>query len=321
MKYAYEDLSDKQFELLALFICQQLLGIGVQGFADGRDGGRDAKFMGKAERHPSMTSPWTGTTIIQAKHTNGYNRQFGETDFFNPKSNNTIVGKEIPRIQSLRKAKELDNYMLFSNRRLAGDMETKIRNHIAEKCNIHVQSIALFGIEQLEIFLKTYPDIPDKVDLDPIDSPLIVSPDELSEVVQAIAKSKDALAKVLDDPPVPRVTYADKNVANNMTADYAQFQLTKSLKETAQIAGFLAAPENLELQELYNSVVDEFQAKIIAKRKDYQTFDSVMEYLIDLLYNRDAVLRQRQHKRITRAVLFYMYWNCDIGKVPDAATN
>lgn len=321
MKYAYEDLSDKQFEQLALFICQRLLGVGVQGFADGRDGGRDAKFVGKAELHPSRNYPWTGTTIVQAKHTNGYNRQFGETDFFNPKSDNTIIGKEIPRIQRLRKAKEVDNYMLFSNRQLAGDMETKIRSHIAKKCDIPVQLIALFGIEQLEIFLKTFPDIPDKVDLDPIDSPLIVSPDELSEVVQAIAKSKDALAKVLDDPPVPRVSYADKNSANNMTADYAEFQQKRYLKETAQIAAFLAAPENYELLDLYNTVVDEFQAKIIAKRKDYQTFDDVMEYLIDLLYNRDVVLRQRHHKRITRVVLFYMYWNCDIGKVPDAATN
>ena len=94
MKWAYENLSDKQFEKLVLFICQRLLGVGVQGFADGRDGGRDAKFVGTAELHPSRNSPWTGTTIVQAKHTNGYNRQFGETDFFNSKSNNTIVGKE-----------------------------------------------------------------------------------------------------------------------------------------------------------------------------------------------------------------------------------
>ena len=98
--------------------------------------------------------------------------------------------------------------------------------------------IALFGIEQLEVFLKTFSDIPDKVDLDPIDLPLIVSPDELSEVVQAIARSRDALAKVLDDPPVHRVSYADKNVTNHMTADYAEFQQKRYLKETAQISAF-----------------------------------------------------------------------------------
>ena len=65
--------------------------------------------------------------------------------------------------------------------------------------------------------------------------------------------------------------------------------------------------------------MQEFQFKIIASRKDYQTFDKMMEYLIDQLYNREATLRQHRHKRLTRAVLFYMYWNCDIGEVEDAA--
>jgi len=69
---------------------------------------------------------------------------------------------------------------------------------------------------------------------------------------------------------------------------------------------------------MYESVIDEFQLKIISKRKDYQTFDEVMEYLINLLFNRDPILCQ--HKRLTRAILFYMYWNCDIGKVDNAET-
>ena len=46
MKYAYHDLSPDQFESLVVAVCQFLLGAAVQGFATGRDGGRDAKFMG-----------------------------------------------------------------------------------------------------------------------------------------------------------------------------------------------------------------------------------------------------------------------------------
>jgi hypothetical protein len=85
MKYAYEDLGDEQFETLIVFLCQKLLGISVQGFAKGPDGGRDAKFVGTAELHPSKAAPWAGTIIIQAKHTNGHNRNFSESDFYNPK--------------------------------------------------------------------------------------------------------------------------------------------------------------------------------------------------------------------------------------------
>jgi hypothetical protein len=106
-----------------------------------------------------------------------------------------------------------------------------------------------------------------------------------------------------------------------MTKEYALAQRKRYLKETPQIHAFLAAPENLDLLNQYESVVDEFQLKILAKRKDYRTFDATMEYLIDLLFERDPILRQRAHKRLTRAVLFYMYWDCDIGDADDAATN
>lgn len=321
MKYAYEDLSDDQFERLIVFLCQRLLGISVQGFAKGPDGGRDAKFVGTAELHPSTAAPWIGTTIIQAKHTNGYNRNFSESDFFSKTAANTVLGKEIPRINKLRKSNQIDNYMLFANRRLAGNAESQIRNYLADQCGVPVESIYLCGTEQLEVLLKAFPDVAIKANLDPIDSPLIVSPDDLAEVVQALARQKSGITALLDDPPTARVTYEEKNKLNNMSAEYAKAQRRKYLKETAQIRAFLAAPENLEILHMYESVVDEFQLKILAKRKDYQTFDEVMEYLVDLLFNRDAILRQHAHKRLTRAVLFYMYWNCDIGEVGDVAAD
>lgn len=321
MKYAYEDLSPEQFENLIVFLCQRLLGISVQGFAKGPDGGRDAKFVGTAELHPSKSAPWVGTVIVQAKHTNGYNKHFSESDFFSDGGVNNVIGKEVPRIKKLRSEQNLDHYMLFANRRLAGNAENDIRSHISKECDVPTASIYLCGLEQLEVFLKNFPDVPKFAGLDPIDSPLIVSPDDLAEVVQAFGRQKDAVQAVLDDPPTHRVSYEQKNALNSMSIEYAKTQRKKYLKETAQIRAFLAAPENLELLRLYESVVDEFQLKIIAKRKDYQSFDDVMEYLVDLLFNRDPILRQSMHKRLTRAILFYMYWNCDIGETGDAETD
>ncbi len=321
MKFAYEDLGDDQFEQLVVCLCQHVLGISVQGFAKGPDGGRDAKFVGTAELFPSKAAPWVGTTIIQAKHTNGYNRNFSESDFFSKTAANSVLGKEIPRIKKLRAAKQLDHYMLFANRRLAGNAETEIREYIATECAVPTTSIYLCGVEQLETWLKRFPQAATDADLDPVDSPLIVSPDDLAEVVQALARQIDGVTVLPDDPPTNRVTYEQKNALNNMSVEYAKAQRRKYLKETAQIRTFLAAPENLELLRMYESVVDEFQLKIIAKRKNYQTFDELMEYLVDLLFSRDPVLRQNAHKRLTRAMLFYMYWNCDIGEVDDAATD
>jgi hypothetical protein len=320
MKYAYEDLNEDQFEVLVVLICQRLLGISTQGFATGVDGGRDAKFHGTAELHPSKAAPWVGITIIQAKHTNGYNRHFSEGDFFSPTGTTTVIAQELPRIKHLREAKQLDHYMLFANRRLAGNAETLIRSHIAKECGLPETSVYLCGVEQLELLLKTFSDIPKLANLDPFDSPLIVSPDDLAVVVQAFAEQRDNIAAILDTPPTPRVAYETKNAINNMTADYAKELRKRYLKDTAQIRTFLAAPDNIELLRLYESTVEEFQLKIVAHRKEYQSFDLVMEYLVDLLFARDPILRQRAHKRLTRALLFYMYWNCDIGEVGDATS-
>jgi len=321
MKFAYENLGSEQFEKLVVCLCQYLLGISVQSFAKGPDGGRDAKFTGTAELFPSRAAPWIGTTIVQAKHTNGYNRNFSESDFFSKKTKNSVLGKEIPRIKKLWAAKQLDHYMLFANRRLAGKAETEIREYMAAACGMPTSSIYLCGVEQLEMWLKRFPQAAKDADLDPVDSPLIISPEGLAEVVLAMAQQIDKVTALRDDPPTPRVSYARKNTLNNMSAKYAEVQCRKYLKETRPIQTFLAAPENLELLRLYESVTDEFQLKIIAKRKSYQTFDEVMEYMVDQLFSRDPVLRQNTHKPLTRAMLFYMYWNCDIGEGDDATTD
>ena len=41
--------------------------------------------------------------------------------------------------------------------------------------------------------------------------------------------------------------------------------------------------------------------------------------IVDFLFARDAVLSR--HRQLTRALVFYMYWNCDIGEGDDAAAN
>lgn len=316
MKYAYEDLGDTRFEELVVALCRRLLGMGTQGFAKGPDGGRDAKFVGTAELLPSKQGPWKGTVIVQAKHTYGYNRSFSESDFFSSKSANNIMGEELPRIKKLRAVNQLDHYMVFANRKLTGGAASTIGAYVAKECSIPESSIMLCGIEQLEGWLKDFPSVAEQVNLDPVDSPLIVSPDELSEVVQAFAHHIEGAANSLNAPPTPRTGYEKKNQINNMSAEYAKLQRKRHLKDTAQVKVFLAAPENEELLRLYESVVEEFQLNIIAKRKDYQSFDQVMNHLTRLLIERDPLLRA--NKKLTRVMLFYMYWNCDIGKGDDA---
>ena len=317
MKYAYEDLSPSQFEALVVAICQIVLGAGAQGFAAGPDGGRDAKFIGTAQMIPSEREPWRGTVIVQAKHTNGYNKTFSDADFYSEDNEDTVLGKELPRVKRLRDDGELDHYLLFSNRRLTGNGESKLRGVIATTCGVPLASLAILGVEQLELWLKRFPEAARIANVDPIDSPLIVSPDELAEVVEHLA------LRLGDDtgggaPPGDRVTYARKNELNKMSAEYAREMRKRFLKETGPIQRFLAAPENEAVLARYALAVEEFQLKVIARRRDFDAFDDVLIYLIDLVLARDPILRA--NARLSRALIFYMYWNCDLGKSDDVET-
>jgi hypothetical protein len=51
-------------------MCQALsayvLGPGIEAFGSGPDGGREATFDGRAQ-YPSLTDPWDGFVVLQAK--------------------------------------------------------------------------------------------------------------------------------------------------------------------------------------------------------------------------------------------------------------
>ncbi|MDL2279665.1 hypothetical protein LJC15_03250 [Desulfovibrio sp. OttesenSCG-928-G11] len=180
-------------------ISREIFGIGAQGFAKGPDGGRDAKFVGISQFFPSTASPWTGTTIIQAKHVNAYNKSFSDQDFYgNQKS---VLGDELPKIKKLRQQGELDNYILFSNRKLTATTESKLKNIIASDCNLPHESIALQDVHTIEAILKMFPRIIESAKIDPVDSPLSASPDELAEVIDAFSSHMSSVKDVVVAPP------------------------------------------------------------------------------------------------------------------------
>ncbi|NOQ35757.1 MAG: hypothetical protein GQ569_07665 [Methylococcaceae bacterium] len=317
MKYDYHDLYDLQFEQLVTAICSKLLGVGIQEFAKGRDGGRDALFHGRANCFPSESKPWEGKIVVQAKHTEGINCKFSDDDFLKNKS--SIVNKEIPRIKNLLEQQELDFYMLFSNRKLPAEANTKIIKRISEETTLAEERISLIGIESLERYLKTYPDIPNIANINPRKFPLRVSPDELAEIILAFNRCKESFTQVIEqEKEIKRTRFDDKNSINGLSEEYAKI-LQEYIKDFTPIRAFLADMENESYLEMYQNSVEEFNLKIIAHREDYSNFDHILNHLYDLLITRDSDLRK--HKKLTRTMLFYMYWNCDIGKNNDTSTD
>lgn len=316
MAYPFEDLDDSQFERLVVQCMRKLFGPGVQAFSTGPDGGRDAVFNGTAESFPSKASPWTGATVFQAKHTLGTNRHFSDKDFGGTAAS-SVISKELPRIKKLVEAGELTNYFLASNRRLGGVVGPQISARIAQECSISLDQIHLAGTERLSDLIDQYPEVLTLAKIDPVDGPLLVSSQDLAELILAIADElgpPQALAQ-----PVDRIPYEEKNEINSMTPAFADELERRYLGRTKQIETFLADPANSEYLERYEAVVEDFQLKIIAKRKDHQTFDEVFNHLVETLVKRDGVLAREP--TLVRAVLFFMYWHCDIGASADAAAN
>lgn len=315
----YFDLSDDQFEQIVVSIGQRLFGAGLMGFAAGVDGGRDAKFKGTAELYPSAAGSWTGCTIIQAKHTNGINASFSDSAVCNAEKFTGLICDEIPKIKALYESDEAQNYLLISNRKLSGVAEPKLTKLISEATGMPIGNIALAGTQQLDDWLELFPDAKASVSINPLLSPLIVSPDDLADTIEGLREALQ-IAKSDEDrsSPTPRTSLEEKNLLNNMTADFETVLRKRYFELVLDIRKFLSDPINESFKASYQEAVEDFNLKIIAKRTDFETFDVVFNYLLDLLIGRSSILRS--NKRLTRALLYYMYWNCDIGRDKDDQT-
>lgn len=313
MKYALVNIHSKEFEKLVVGICQKLLGITVQQFSDGPDGGRDARFEGEADQLKK-----TGKFVIQAKHTTNPIAKFTDMDFSENKSSTML--QELPKVTKLITDEELDYYLLFSNRRMSADAESKVRQLIMTT-GLDSSAIHLFGLESIEGYLDQYPDLPKLYNVDFYHTPIQVTPNELADVISAFHKNKPSeIDETLNPEPVGfhRPGIEIKNQINGLTDEYFNYIKEVSFSTFAEIAGFLESPINDVYREYYDTTVADLRATLIAHKNDYDTFDSILENFYKHLIERDNDLKK--HRKLTRAFLHYMYWKCDIGEKENAET-
>ncbi len=310
MNLLFHNLSDRQFEELVIEFCVELLGHGVQGFVSGKDGGRDARFVGAAKEY----GDWNGTIVIQAKHTEMINRSFSESDFSGDNESSTLA-KEIPRIEAMLKQNELDYYLLFSNRRLTGVTDAEIRLRISAATGLDKNRVRLFDISELDRLVKRFPVAVERADLNPAKSPVDIDPHDLAEVITALAQYRNALDELMEGtepPPEHRITPAQKNQANGLRDEYFKKQIQPAMVDFPSVRRFLGHPENQPYVRLYEDTAGELEAKLDAWAAPGIPFERLLEVLIGRLFDRDVDLRK--NRKLTRTVVFYMYCNCDIAK-------
>lgn len=310
MNVLHHNLSDLQFEELVIEFCVELLGNSVQGFSVGKDGGRDARFVGK----PKLIESWNGTIVIQAKHTSGINKSYAESDF-SGESEGSILGEEIPRIAALIKSDELDYYILFSNRRLTGVTDEAIRKRISASTGLNKDHIRIFDESELDRLGKRFPSAIDRADLNPGKGPADIDPQDLAEVITTLAQYKNELDELMEGkepPPEQRITPEEKNKRKGLSDSYFKRHMRPRMVDFPAIRSFLAHPDHQPFVNLYEETAAELEAKLDAWEDDEVQYERLLESLVERLFVRDFDLRK--HKRLTRSVISYMYCNCDIAK-------
>ncbi len=303
MKYPLENLaSDKEFEDLVALICERILGTGTFVFSKGKDGGKDAKFNGKANKFPSEVGSWNGKIIIQAKHTQQPNASCSDSDF-----KRILKNEVIPAIIKLSNNNEIDYYLLFTNRKLSGIQDTRIEDLFNEQTTVENRVI---GKERIDLWLEEYPDIAKTLNLNRLLLPLEFNEEDLKEVVLAFSKLDVKKGDLLKIPE--RRDIVIKNELNKLSKDYFNNVIKKNMKYFKQIQDFLSDPINKKLLNKYENTIDDLNEEITIHRNEYNKFEMILNHLYKMVLKKFPELNS--NRPLVRVFLHYMYYNCDIGK-------
>lgn len=311
MDYRLENINDTDFERLVNTICQKILGTGVIVFSSGKDGGRDGKFTGTAQNYPSTNDNWSGKFIIQAKHTESPIASCSDNEF------EKIIDDEIVKIKELKGNGEIDNYLLFTNRKYSGIKGERLVNKIINDTGI--ENCAIIGKETINNqYLNTNKDIVKQFRLDLNHIQFDFSDDEIKEIILAfkiqLPGIKTEIQKEVDKlkRDFSLIEKKEKNKKNKLSEEYfKEFIVGESLMDFDKIEKFLNNPLNENIKEYYFDTAYELNQLISLKRNNFDLFEEIFVFIYKLIC--DGSMPLKGSKRHVMVFLHYMYYECLIG--------
>ncbi len=310
MQYKLENQSEDDFEKLVNRLCQEILGMGVVSFAKGRDGGRDGRFIGTANKYPSERSQWTGQFIIQAKHTTDYRASCSDNPFFTNQT--SIINQEILKIKDLKNSGEIDNYLLFTNRKETAKREEIVKYIKQETGLINVDVV---GNETMGSWLDLNQPIAKQFNIGKYELPLTLSDFEIKDIIIAFSNEIPNIRRINEiSDEIIVIKKEEKNALNDLTQVYYDNEIRrKSQLYFADIDRFLSDINNEDYVRMYYNFADELSNKITAKRDTFDKFDGIFVYLYDLIYEENRHELQKD-RRLISVFLHHLYFNCHIGR-------
>ncbi len=308
MDYRLELIDETTFENLTNSICQKILGTGVITFSSGTDGGRDGKFTGTAQHYPSDAANWHGKFIIQAKHTSNPIASCSDNDF------KKIIDDEIIKIKKLKANNDVDNYLLFTNRKYTAIVGERLCKRILDETK--VINTAIIGKETINNqYLNSNKDIVRQYNLGRHHIPFDFSDEEIKEIILAFKVQLPNINKEVDKLKYDftHIEKNKKNKKNNLSESYYNDEiLSKSLMEFEKIERFLDNPINSEFKDYYFDTAHELNQILTLKRNNFDLFEELFVHIYKLICDGAIVLKGS--KRHVTIFLHYMYMECLIGK-------
>ena len=304
--FRLDRLSPDEFEDLVWRLCQRLLGAGTEKFRKGKDGGKDARFEGVAERLPSRSSPFRGKIVVQAKHTGNPIASVSDSDVA------AILSREAPKIKKLFGDKEMDHYLCFTNRRKTGvagsDREKKLREQSG------VSSCFLYGLETIESWLGEYPEIVDDMRLREARPP-IINPVQLEKLLTRLA-AEDHLfdfegGRGENEQDFRYPGLEAKNRINELSEEAFAVIREDSMAHFKLMDQILKNPRNRNLAKHYRNIAANFRGAFTSRRGEFDKFEEIFDFIHGRLVTRPAM---EDMGWLIYCFLHYMYCECDLGR-------
>jgi hypothetical protein len=172
--------------------------------------------------------------------------------------------------------------------------------------------VYIAGVEVIDDLLVRYSDIPKRHYLELLTAPLLITRDNLAEVIESMRVAIGTTGEEPIDEPVKRTLLKRKNELNGIREEDIAPLRKRYLKDTSTIADFLSSPVNAELLDKYNEAVEELNIRLPSLIALHGGFMPAWHAITDIMMNHDETLRR--NNRLVHAVQFYMYWNCDFGR-------
>lgn len=309
-RYAYEYLTESEFEELIVAVCQNVLGIAAHAFATGRDGGRDSSFSGTASNYPNAEHPWSGNFVIQAKHVNNPTESCSDNTFFANKS--SLLKSEVAKIKERMKTEQVDSYIIFTNRKLTGGILPQLSKYMESELGI--SNVAVHGAEDLDTFVRRFPGLIRRFGLMRNVLPDVFYETDIREVIVLFGKNSNWMSAepLADQSGFDYIDKERKNVLNRVDDTYFADIKDNSLKYFKDIETFIKDPKNAEYRQMYINTVSDLRGYIL-RNIDKYTFLELLESIIKHIVGNDSGRDIFKVRALVRVFVHFMYWECDLG--------